>query len=621
MSDVRDIDRQPVLGDDLMYRFPFPHSVPGEERERRFKAQALELRAEYAGARLRRRRAELALLEENYRMIAPIRSEISDAIDLEEFSDPSDEIRVVVTALEVLRGDAAGAAEVKAECIAKDVEYWRERIQMATGLECPTRLADMVKWFFSLERRERTRAWGEMLAGIDEVRDAHAKLVSLYAERQELIGSSGRYRHDLQEVSLVWELLTELYEEGKTYQGALRRAPRNFFGMRFQNGQQLASPKIRLEASYAGDDMAAHLNGLTKEGEHQLDTAANPSLELQFGGGKLSFGEEVPYLGRDQREVLLNLVSVEEQAWSADGNTVVMNINRKEIAASWKLMRRHLEFLFERIEGREKEMDKTLEELTGLLDEVNGRVRNAESFINGANFAESILGKEQKRCFQLSPAMVKQFRVFMEILGDCTLVRSVFNFANEQGLIVNNAHEDCILEGFAYEYRWGYVQGRNLWQTSDEIGKAIANVWHESDQDFVKWKDTKKYPQKSSDGSRTYHFDGLYSSGERVNPRVFFDGNVYERVVLRVLNELLIDRDEAFQCAMLWGTAEQGNAVYHDDFAEALARKMWEMEKQWAVLSDENRRIWLNGGFARHIDPSGNTVNILRFATYNYYSY
>lgn len=593
------------------------------DRDVRVELQIRELKREYGKAGLKRRRGELELYEENFKIIEPVRQAVERSIDLNVWkNDPSGEIAKVEAALAEIQREEAGDQPLKTQYIAADTRYWQERLQETFRTEDPKNPLRFLTWLLSQKGYRRTEAWKNLLQGVARMRQSQKRLDESEKQRREITGENDEYRTDLRELSLVWEMLRKLYGDTKTHEGHLRRTPQSFFGMRVAGGAALHSPKIHLQTSYSGEEIATHLNDLVAPGTLTMGAGMihAPAIQLQFAEGQLVHQKEEPYLSESQRKMLLELVRAEEKSWEEKKrDVVVQNIHGDRILASWRLMRQYVEFLIQRIEAREKIKGRTSAELMALLEDLNRKIAEQKKVLNGADFVDAMMGKPSERGGTgLDLAMIRQFRAFMELLGGSPLVKGICNFALQESVMVGAPGGFSILEHGDYDYRWHYVDGDEIHTLGKEERVVRLNEKWDRGGDFVEWKDRRKYPAENIRGE-TIEFDGLDSSGEKINPKVFHRGTLFEKVVLRVFAELARHDPPSFSCAMLWGTEEQGNLLYQS-FASALARKMWEMEKKWGSMSDQTRRQWLGSrGDIEHFAP-GRLVNTIRLAAFDYWS-
>lgn len=608
-------------GDDELFRASDRFHAEYTERA---ELKVRERKREYRGREIYRELDQLALDLENHRIIDFVREAVGRHIQLDEVKNPEQAIGLLQEELRAIILESRQDQERKDIFIAQDTRYWEERIRETFRTERPSTKDPfaLLKWVFAKDGRARAQAFSEMMAGVKEVQAVQRQIDDVEREQEDFLGKNSTYARDLTELSLVWEMLQKLYEgKGDSYKGTLRRAPSDFFGLRITGGRQLKSPEICLSPSYTGQNMAAHLKGLAGDGAFTMDSqmVKDHAIGLNFQGGKLVYEHDTPYLTAQQRKVLLALVEAEEAAWEKSARDAgTLEAGGGKVLASWRLMRRYVEFLIERIEAQESKKGKSTAEMTAILAETNRRVYELQKTLHGGTFADTIMGGNRTRCFELSPSMIRQFRAFMELLAMSPLAEGIYYFASREGLMVENSPRCRILEGFAYEYTWAYVDGDYPDKWRQEVkGRKLAEVWHRGG-DFVKWKDPAKYPAKDIRGN-PYQQDGLESRGDRINPKVFFGGTVFERVILRLLDELAREDWGVFQSAMFWGTQSQGNLLRHDNFAEALARKLWEMEKKWGCMSDENRRRWLGAhrGSTRHLSTSGVVANVVRLAAYD----
>lgn len=538
----------------------------------RQKVQKIEIETRTAIATATRRLIIFNVRQQIDRLIDPIRAEIGP-LEVDAFNVPD-------SAIEPVKEEAARAAERAAA-------------------------NDLQKNAFIKADAKKIEGLLDMAFSPDERAAFHAGLVALQeiqkrvdrCDEQLNHPQAKMYRDLFEELKIAFHLLHELYDKG-LYEGSLRRTQASFFGILIAGGagDQL-TPVIRL------------MPGLSKEAASELLNKKRPAAltaslvpagllagavkalaprsllekvrQWRQGGQKNADWEGL-------RRNMLDLVAAEIHAWEAK---IASGGSREEhmSLASWRLLERYLNMVIELSERVEGVHRLTAQELIIHLGRLQELRRGSIEQIHGtAGFDARTLFENRRitKPFDMHEFIILHFRKFMEVLNAFPLVDEICAFAESENTDLHPHVHDTLFAYHHFSYKYPDQENCQQHIAAYELGGDI--IMNDAGTPGIK----------------------------RVNPKLFYRGSLRTRVLLRLV-ESIGRSDWGYQAALLTG---EGNALKTSTFAQALAEKMWAMERKWRTLSAENKHAWLKGKFGRVIDEEGNYADTICLGADDYHT-
>lgn len=246
-----------------------------------------------------------------------------------------------------------------------------------------------------------------------------------------------------------------------------------------------------------------------------------------------------------------------------------------------------------------------------VIADVEATRKSTREAIHGAGFMDSMMGKGvETKSFDLNLFIKRHYQEFFKLFKTSKLAASIEQFAREKEITLSKGHvHDSLFAYFMFAYKPCRVPEHREVDTDHYshypikpearhkyAGKtmaiAIEDLADEKEQTiFTGYERCGALIVEDSDTVR----DAGFGDSDKIdlNPRIFYDQDNLGRICFRLI-ESIAHSEWEYPCAML--TAE-GNALECRDFAEAFARKLWYMEKQWNAMPDREKEAWIMGAF------------------------
>lgn len=215
-----------------------------------------------------------------------------------------------------------------------------------------------------------------------------------------------------------------------------------------------------------------------------------------------------------------------------------------------------------------KDIEKWLEDKKGILVKMEGGYQ----------------GMQQKAPeFDLRSFLIGHGRQFLVLLAETPLFQEIQRFTADHRIGVEPYTTNDALLAPSY-----YIYEIKIHREDRPEDKKKRQEWERSDDAI---------------------FDGELKKSF-VNPKLFYTGSRETKILLRLMEALVHkerQNDDTRPGSALLSL--EGNILETTDFAEALARKLWMMERKWRSLTDKQKLEWLHG---RLVDGrnDGNIINL-----------